>query len=72
MHVNGVDMTGARAYKYALAGVAHAPEGRSVFGTLTVSRPLPRLFTFSVAVATPRWHSSTDRNTVVVSGCKIG
>jgi branched-chain amino acid transport system ATP-binding protein len=44
VHVNGVDMTGARAYKYALAGVAHAPEGRSVFGTLTVEENLSLAF----------------------------
>ena len=34
--VDGVDVTGARAYEIVRAGVAHAPEGRSTFATLTV------------------------------------
>lgn len=34
------DMTGRPAYLYARAGVAHAPEGRSVFATLTVEENL--------------------------------
>ena len=34
--VDGVDMTGARTYHFARAGVAHAVEGRSVFATLSV------------------------------------
>jgi branched-chain amino acid transport system ATP-binding protein len=38
--VDGVDMTGSRTYKFAGAGVAHAPEGRSVFATLTVEQNL--------------------------------
>jgi len=38
--VDGVDMTGKPAYEFARAGVAHAPEGRSVFGTLTVEENL--------------------------------
>jgi branched-chain amino acid transport system ATP-binding protein len=38
--VDGVDMTGAPAYEFARAGVAHAPEGRSVFATLTVEENL--------------------------------
>ena len=29
--VDGEDLTGARPHQYARAGVAHAPEGRSVF-----------------------------------------
>jgi branched-chain amino acid transport system ATP-binding protein len=40
LFVDGVDMTGARTYKFALQGIAHAPEGRSVFGTLTVEQNL--------------------------------
>ena len=44
VRVNGVDMTGARPYRYALAGVAHAPEGRSVFATLTVEENLTLAF----------------------------
>ena len=38
--VDGVDLTGKAAYEFARAGVAHAPEGRSVFGTLTVEENL--------------------------------
>jgi branched-chain amino acid transport system ATP-binding protein len=38
--VAGVDRTGQAAYRYARAGVAHAPEGRSVFATLTVEENL--------------------------------
>jgi branched-chain amino acid transport system ATP-binding protein len=38
--VDGVDMTGARIYRYARAGVAHAPEGRSVFASLSVEENL--------------------------------
>jgi len=42
--VDGEDMTRARIYRYALAGVAHAPEGRSVFATLTVEENLTLSF----------------------------
>ncbi len=38
--VDGVDLTGSSAYAFARAGVAHAPEGRSVFATLTVEENL--------------------------------
>jgi branched-chain amino acid transport system ATP-binding protein len=38
--VDGVDLTGAHAFEFARAGVAHAPEGRSVFATLTVEENL--------------------------------
>jgi branched-chain amino acid transport system ATP-binding protein len=38
--VDGVDLTGLRPHRYARAGVAHAPEGRSVFATLTVEENL--------------------------------
>lgn len=34
------DFTGRRAYEFARAGVRHAPEGRSVFATLTVEENL--------------------------------
>ena len=40
IHVDGIDVTGKAAYEFARAGVAHAPEGRSVFGTLTVEENL--------------------------------
>jgi branched-chain amino acid transport system ATP-binding protein len=38
--VDGVEMTGRRAFQFARAGIAHAPEGRSVFATLTVEENL--------------------------------
>jgi branched-chain amino acid transport system ATP-binding protein len=38
--VDGTDMTGAPAHRFARAGLAHAPEGRSVFATLTVEENL--------------------------------
>ncbi len=36
----GTDLTGAAAHRFARAGVAHAPEGRSVFATLSVEENL--------------------------------
>jgi len=42
--VDGVDVTGARPYELARAGVAHAPEGRSTFATLTVEENLALSF----------------------------
>jgi branched-chain amino acid transport system ATP-binding protein len=42
--VDGVDLSGKRAYQFARAGVAHAPEGRSVFATLTVEENLSLSF----------------------------
>src|ERR687897_1384439 len=42
--VDGVDMTSARTYAFARAGVAHAPEGRSVFATLSVEENLTLSF----------------------------
>jgi branched-chain amino acid transport system ATP-binding protein len=38
--VAGHDMTGHAAFRFARAGVAHAPEGRSVFAMLTVEENL--------------------------------
>jgi branched-chain amino acid transport system ATP-binding protein len=38
--VDGHDLSGRRTYAFARAGVAHAPEGRSVFATLTVEENL--------------------------------
>lgn len=40
VRVDGEDLTGTPAHRFALAGVAHAPEGRSVFATLTVEENL--------------------------------
>ena len=42
--VEGGDMTSARIFRYARAGVAHAPEGRSIFATLTVEENLTLSF----------------------------
>ena len=42
--VEGKDLTSARTYAFARAGVAHAPEGRSVFATLTVEENLSLSF----------------------------
>ena len=40
VRIDGVDMTGRPTHRFARAGVAHAPEGRSVFATLTVEENL--------------------------------
>jgi len=40
----GEDVTGTRAYRLARMGIVHAPEGRSVFGTLTVEENLALTF----------------------------
>lgn len=40
VRVNGADFTKARTFQFARAGVAHAPEGRSVFASLTVNENL--------------------------------
>jgi branched-chain amino acid transport system ATP-binding protein len=42
--VEGRALTGAGTYAFARAGVAHAPEGRSVFATLTVEENLTLAF----------------------------
>jgi branched-chain amino acid transport system ATP-binding protein len=38
--VDGVDMTGKPVHRFRRAGIIHAPEGRSVFATLTVEENL--------------------------------
>jgi branched-chain amino acid transport system ATP-binding protein len=38
--VDGTDLSGKATHAFAKAGVAHAPEGRSVFATLTVEENL--------------------------------
>jgi branched-chain amino acid transport system ATP-binding protein len=40
VEVDGADFTGAPPHRFARAGIAHAPEGRSVFATLTVEENL--------------------------------
>lgn len=42
--VGGRDMTGRATHRFARAGVAHAPEGRSVFATFTVEENLTLSF----------------------------
>ena len=42
--VDGNDLTGAPTYRFTRAGVAHAPEGRSVFATLSVEENLTLSF----------------------------
>jgi branched-chain amino acid transport system ATP-binding protein len=41
---DGDDVTGQRAYRYARRGIVHAPEGRSVFASLTVAENLELTF----------------------------
>jgi branched-chain amino acid transport system ATP-binding protein len=41
---DGIDMTGERPYRFARRGIVHAPEGRSVFASLTVSENLEMTF----------------------------
>jgi branched-chain amino acid transport system ATP-binding protein len=40
VRVAGDDLTGAQPHRFARSGIAHAPEGRSVFATLTVEENL--------------------------------
>lgn len=42
--VDGEDLTGRPPHDFARAGVAHAPEGRAVFATLTVAENLELAF----------------------------
>jgi branched-chain amino acid transport system ATP-binding protein len=49
--VDGQDLTGAPVHRFARAGVAHAPEGRSVFATLTVEENLRLSFRRSMGRA---------------------
>lgn len=44
VRVAGDDLTGSAAFRFARAGVAHAPEGRSVFATLTTEENLALSF----------------------------
>jgi branched-chain amino acid transport system ATP-binding protein len=41
---DGEDITGIRAFRMARMGIVHAPEGRSVFGSLTVEENLALTF----------------------------
>jgi len=40
----GADVTGWKPFRFAQLGIVHAPEGRSVFGSLTVSENLELTF----------------------------
>jgi len=42
--VDGEDVTGWRTYRFARLGIVHAPEGRSVFASLTVEENLELTF----------------------------
>ena len=42
VRIDGNDVTGWRPYKFARQGITHAPEGRSVFASLTVEENLER------------------------------
>lgn len=44
VHINGIDVTGQPAFKIARLGVAHVPEGRAVFSSLTVEENLTLAF----------------------------
>jgi branched-chain amino acid transport system ATP-binding protein len=44
LKLSGTDMTGKPAYKIARAGMAHVPEGRAIFGNLTVEENLVMAF----------------------------
>ncbi len=44
IHLDGQDVTGKKAYELARLGIAHAPEGRSVFSSLTVEENLALSF----------------------------
>jgi len=41
---DGADLTGERTFKFARLGITHAPEGRSVFASLTVEENLQLTF----------------------------
>jgi len=44
VYFDGDDVTGDRTYKWARRGIIHAPEGRSVFASLTVAENLELTF----------------------------
>jgi branched-chain amino acid transport system ATP-binding protein len=44
VRIGGIDVTRWRPYRYARLGVTHAPEGRSVFASLTVEENLMLTF----------------------------
>ena len=44
LYYQGTEITGRRPYKLARLGIVHAPEGRSVFSTLTVEENLALTF----------------------------
>jgi branched-chain amino acid transport system ATP-binding protein len=44
VRIDGVDVTGSTAKRFSAAGIAHAPEGRSVFASLTIQENLTLSF----------------------------
>ena len=55
----GEDITGLPAWGMARKGIAHAPEGRSVFSSLTVEENL--VLTFRQALGRKHMHEALDR-----------
>ena len=55
----GEDITGLPAWRMARKGIAHAPEGRSVFSSLTVEENL--VLTFRQALGRKHMHEALDR-----------
>ena len=55
----GIDVTRWSAWKIARAGMSHAPEGRAVFGSLTVHENLA--LSFRQSVGAPLMKTATER-----------
>lgn len=56
---DGMDVTGWPAHRLAAAGMAHAPEGRSIFSSLTVEENL--VLTFRQALGKKGMQAALDR-----------
>ena len=61
VHIAGQDMTGRSAYEVAQLGIAYVPEGRGIFGNLTVKENL-------VMAARKSRHTSTGTGTGTGNG----
>ncbi|TMM18960.1 MAG: ABC transporter ATP-binding protein [Actinobacteria bacterium] len=59
LRYRGEDITGLPAWRIARMGIAHAPEGRSVFSSLTVEENL--VLTFREALGRKHMREATDR-----------
>jgi len=76
--VDGQDFTGRGAQDFVRAGVAHAPEGRSVFATLSVQENLTLAFrkkfgrkgvsSWSLQIGRWSWNSRTRAHRVDLPG----